>query len=155
MMARGVVQPRGDVEVSEQPVPRFNNVVENSLVPWVTSFAYFASKDISTKDVAVFWTKRGANLFVLEPYVQFYVQCAIIPLVLRSCYNNSWGESWVLKPDLIPPAAREFFPNLPREQNMMEWEELPMWQRPLYDWSDSEEKYRLTALNDKWHVDAE
>jgi hypothetical protein len=121
----------------------------NSLAPWCVGPDYFHRKNIDQAVADKFWHRRGSTSWVLEPYVENFQ----IPRVLRDLYNLR-GETWVLQINKCPQDARSFFPSLPREQNMKEWEDRPVWQRVLYTWNDQANKYELTEQTTAWHAEA-
>jgi hypothetical protein len=117
-----------------------------ALAPHVVSGSgYAVRKDIDQGMFDLFWARRAPDVFVLEPHVQSHN----IPRVLRDFYNMR-GESWTLRPEKIPPDARDMFPVLSREKNMKEHGELPEWQRVLYTWIDDQTKYVLAEQNVPW-----
>jgi hypothetical protein len=121
-----------------------------SVTPWVVTAQWLGLQEISDDLIDHYWTKRAANLYVLEPRVTAHN----IPKVLRACYNlTMWG--WVMNIQRCPDDARDYFPNLYREKNKMEWESLPDWQTGLYQWNAEANKYELSQPNAAWHVETE
>lgn len=118
-----------------------------SLAPWVCFGDYFYRKQIAPEMREKFWCRRAADVWALEPFVENFQ----IPRVIRDCYNER-GAAWVLRPERIPPDAREYFPDLTTEKNTMEREALPEWQRVLYAWTEDKNKFELTDR--AWHVEA-
>lgn len=122
-----------------------------SLAPWVVrGRGYFERKDIAGDYTTIFWSQRGLDCFVLEPHVR----SSRIPRVLRDVYDMR-GETWTLRIGQCPADARNMFPVLSREVNMKEHEELPEWQRVLYEWREIEVKFRLNERSVAWHVESE
>jgi hypothetical protein len=123
-----------------------------SVAPWVVGNDFFLGKEITFELADKFWTKRALNLHVLEPYVE----SEKLPRVLDTCYKIIVGPShWILDIARCPPDARDYFPNLYHEKNMMEWEQLPAWQRALYQWNETGNKYELAPRHAAWHVEGE
>lgn len=123
---------------------------EYKLVPWLATRAFFIRREVPEELVAKFWSRRTPGLYVLEPHVV----SENLPRSLQGFYNMR-GETWTLQINRVPADARDFFPNLEREKNMKEWEELPAWQRVLYTWNDGATKYELSDMSRAWHVEAE
>jgi len=120
------------------------------LEPWIVSQNYFKMYGISAENREKFWSHRAKAVHVLEPHVE----SATLPRVLHGIYVFSSSEtSWTLDMRRVPPSIRSYFPNLGREKNMKEHEELPRWQRSLYVWDKDGQKYRLSSNNLDWHSD--
>lgn len=119
--------------------------------PWVVTEDWLGASGIDDPLVQMFWTRRAPGVYVLEPNVV----ALNIPRVLRSCYNLRVGVGWVLDIRKCPSDVRDRFPNLLREQNMKEWEDLPEWERGLYEWNVQGNKNVLTQFTDAWHVETE
>lgn len=124
-----------------------------ALWPWVSTEDQLKGDSFVPEEyLDVFWNKRAADLYVLEPYVVH----PRLPRVLRNIYTE-WGTSgqWTLSIIHCQEDAREYFPNLPNELNMKEYDEAPEWQRRLYFWSKEGNKWALTPRNAAWHVEPE
>lgn len=122
-----------------------------SVTPWVVSGhpGWFAEHGVSAELAEKFWIRRAPGVAVLEPFVQ----SETIPRVLRACYNLRGDGNWTLNVRQCPPDVRDYFPNLMLEKNMKEWEELPEWQRVLYEWIEEANKYALGEFTRAWHVE--
>lgn len=121
------------------------------VAPWVVTDDWLGASEIGTDLISAFWKRRAPGVYVLEPNVD----TANIPRVLRSCYNLKVGVGWVIDIRKCPPDVRDRFPNLIREQNMKEWEDLPEWERGLYEWNEQGNKYTLGQFTEAWHVEAD
>lgn len=118
--------------------------------PWVCGPGYFSRKDIDVVTREKFWNLRAPGVHVLEPCVEH----GQVPQILRHLYRGG-PDKWFLRIELCPPDARDYFPNLEREKNRKEHEELPPWQRHLYRWNESGNKFELAEQHAAWHVEAE
>ncbi len=122
-----------------------------SLTPWVTTREWLDGQKIDELLIDAFWNKRG-SAYILDA-------CVVhrnLPRVLKMCYTlNADANAWLLNMSLVPEDARDYFPDLHREKNTMELEELPKWQQELYEWNENGNKYELMSRFAAWHVEEE
>jgi hypothetical protein len=118
--------------------------------PWIVSDNYFMVHGISVENREKFWNCRAPSVHVLEPHVE----SAHIPRGLHGIYIlNANENSWTLDIRCVPASIRSYFPDLGREKNMKEHEDLPKWQQVLYVWNKDGQKYHLSSINLEWHVE--
>lgn len=134
-------------ETSKQRTPE-DGGQHASLVPWVADRDYFIRRKITADEVHRFWCHRAPGVHVLEPVLAG----AEISPVVHHLYVGG-GDMWILRINLCPPDARQFFPSLDREKNAKEHEELPAWQRGMYAWHESENKFVLIDACAAWHAE--
>jgi hypothetical protein len=129
---------------SERRVPRYGNDIQP---PWVATSDFFVGRDSVLRDR--FWHVRAPGVWVLEPHVE----SDLLPRGVHGYYKMNSDHSWTLAVRQVPIHLREYFPDLAREKNMKEHEELPEWQRMLYAWNEEGQKFCLTENNLAWHVE--
>lgn len=158
MMSSGVVaSPKPAITKNivlepKRPVPRTpeDGGQHESLVPWVVWDKYLTDNYVPEEYHDKFWHMRAPNLNLLEPHVV----SDRLPRSLRMMYDLT-TVGWVLRIRDCPADAREYFPNLQRELNMMEFDQRPEWQRHLYRWNTEGNKYVLSTGYEAWHVETE
>lgn len=120
-----------DSESGPKPNPEEGSQHE-SLYPWV----------VNSERARLFhsyYRRVGENRYALEPFVEVMV---IMPTSLADFYEQNEHGSTV-RLDLCPSGAREYFPDLQEEVNHYELTKLPKWQQVLYEWHETEDKYRV------------
>jgi len=137
-------------QTPEEGVASNGTSVEEEIVhspPHVVSAEWFRKNHIEDDYVAVFWTLRAPNVYVLDPFVDSYV----LPRALRTSYLIGKDlKSWVIKIADVPEKFRDFFPCLQREVNAVHHDTLPEWQKSMYEWVEGETKFVLSANYSKW-----
>lgn len=125
---------------------RADETLHASTYPWViTAEQARPIIERAPSEFDKFYIKRAADCYVLEPFV---VSFGILREI-QTCYNFSDENEHVLKIENCPPSAREYFPTMQYESNMMEHSQFPHWKQKLYEWSSDEQKYKLK--NRAWH----
>jgi hypothetical protein len=130
----------------------------NELSPWqidrVTIRAWGEGSAVRHAAMAAFYKQVTLDIFRLEPRVD----SRNLPAELVDCYTGVGvaGESrqesttWLLRIDHVPPALRDCYPRLRVKRNMTEYDQLPAWQQPLYEWSARHGQYRLSEAHAAW-----
>jgi hypothetical protein len=121
-----------------------------TLAPWIVNETWFEDKKNITPELRDKFFRERGPVSLLEP-------CVIsdkIPKQLAGVYRLL-NNAWVLRMEDCPADAREGYPSIPRERNMVEYDEMPTWQRAMYDWYESENKFALKLAFAAWHMEAE
>jgi hypothetical protein len=123
-----------------------------ALAPWIVSATWFEDKKNITPELRSLFFREivFGKIYHLEP-------CVIsekIPKQLAGVYRLL-NNAWVLRMKDCPPDVRGSYPDLPRERNMMEHEETPTWQRAMYEWIETENKFALKPVFAAWHEETE
>lgn len=123
--------------------------------PFIVTSDYFLRKGIADDLARAFWQPVNAHSksvegMSMEHKLEPHVENHTMPSVLGAYYTLVAGKHWILNIDRVPSEIREMFPALRFEKNAKELDELPWWQQNLYEWLESESKYRLKQQNAAW-----
>lgn len=137
----------GKMDVERQQRTPEDGAQHATLHPWaICSLMYVRMSQRTESASDAFYTRRAAELFVLEAYVTSHN----LPLELRDVYILIPGGHWIININKCPADARQFYPVLRSELNSKEHEDLPPWQRPLYQWNETPSKWILMAIHEGW-----
>lgn len=120
-----------------------------ALQPWLVDQSWIhahGSAKHNAQAVDTYYKRQALNLWVLEP--------AVLNLLPPPQVAHLYGEEgWhILGIHHCPPEARDYFPRLESEVNTVTRDQLPEWQRPMYYWSESETKWRISPTFEAWTV---
>jgi hypothetical protein len=98
------------------------------------------------------WERRSPNLWCPMPFVSMQTS-SLRPNVLRGLYvavgtNDIAGH--LLRIEQCPDGLRAGYPKFPEEVNRFELNQQPDWSHLLYDWLESEGKYRMKPEFIEW-----
>lgn len=152
MMARGVVKI-GQVE-------RRGGSTTLNLLPWLVTSQYVRDNRVRewlydewhperraltpamTEPQHFELTMIATDTTALPETQRFYSQ-------VMSLYERV-GNWWILRIDDAPSSARDAWSYFAYEQNHREWTDLEPWAKSLYDWINSDNKYRMKRQHVAW-----
>lgn len=118
--------------------------VDSPLWPWRATKDQFSAIFAGRAGVAgAFYRAMGTDGHVLEPVVERNQ----LPRELAHCYDlvspDLGPTYWLIRINDVPAELRDQFPRLKPDRNQYEYDVSASWQRPLYSWSDADQKWVL------------
>lgn len=153
-VGRGVIlrdiSPRQLLRLSAPEMPTKNwqsAAAPLALQPWLVDTHWIHARVNDKEAVDTYYKRQALSLWVLEPAVRGVTP----PSPVAHLYTHQ--EGWyILGIHHCPFEARDYFPRLESEVNTVTRDQLPEWQRPMYYWSESETKWRISPTFEAWTV---
>lgn len=129
------------VDARESARPDADESRHASVYPWQMSRDQWGALSPERRALMLpFYAERG---------VVWLLDAAVVtnnlPRELAPCYTMirvNAVNTWILRVDRVPYELRDMYPRLMLEQNGVEHDQLPDWQRQMYEWCGDEETGR-------------